>query len=381
MCDCDERIGRQSLPHQLDEGSELETGRRHRVTHGFVSGVCNACRGLGVEAHPVASIPRRTSKIKRYYWRELAFREMDLFAEWAHERGLSPAEASGPDAVEAHRRFGKQALDEIKALHKENPKYTFASESQAELIRECGVSVLDLEAVYLKAPGSKKAQLLMGEQSVTAEDFVRHHFQDRGYSVLQLESRPFHVLFGVYMWLLIQDEADPWVRVVGFGERTAYEDNEAGDTVWTHLPEDFGKPGYGTRRAEAIDNHLSPEMGEQSELEWLFDYWLPHSEKLRQYLWAHREEDVARARALISILPPKCILQILRYLVEDYWGRYLGWPDLLAHKEGEYLFVEVKSSGDKLSNDQRRWIRDNSAVLELPFSLVKLHKMEVRESG
>ena len=41
--------------------------------------------------------------------------------------------------------------------------------------------------------------------------------------------------------------------------------------------------------------------------------------------------------------------------------------------------VEVKSSRDKLSDDQKRWIRDNHKILKLPFELVKLHKKEVRD--
>ena len=98
------------------------------------------------------------------------------------------------------------------------------------------------------------------------------------------------------------------------------------------------------------------------------------SERLRQYLWAHRDADVNRARRLIELLPADTVLGILRYLVDDYWGRYLGWPDLLLHRDGEFLFVEVKSSSDKLSAEQMRWIIDNHALLLLPFRLAKLHR-------
>ena len=64
---------------------------------------------------------------------------------------------------------------------------------------------------------------------------------------------------------------------------------------------------------------------------------------------------------------------------DDYWGRYLGWPDLLIYRGAEYRMVEVKSSSDKLSDDQKRWIRDNHEILKLPFKLVKLRKKEVRD--
>ena len=61
--------------------------------------------------------------------------------------------------------------------------------------------------------------------------------------------------------------------------------------------------------------------------------------------------------------------------MQDYWDRYLGWPDLLLHREGEFRFVEVKSSSDRLSDDQKRWIADDHDVLKLPFSIAKIHRI------
>ncbi len=160
----------------------------------------------------------------------------------------------------------------------------------------------------------------------------------------------------------------------GFGDRRAFEKREKGEMIWTLLPPDFGTSGYARRRAEAIKEHFSGELRIEEQLEWLFDYWLEPSEHVRQYLWAHREEDVNRARRLLSILPPKTICEILRYLVGDYWHRHCGWPDLIVYRNLEYFFAEVKGSGDKLSEDQKYWIRGNYEALHLPFKLVRIHK-------
>jgi VRR-NUC domain len=127
-------------------------------------------------------------------------------------------------------------------------------------------------------------------------------------------------------------------------------------------------------RKRAIERHMRMLAGDRSNLLWLFDYWRSCSAKLRQYLWAHREPDVDRARRLIEILSPAQILTILRYLVEDYWGHYIGWPDLLLHRNEEILFLEVKSSCDRLSQAQRSWIAGNYGRLHLPLKLVKLHR-------
>ncbi|MBN1459891.1 MAG: VRR-NUC domain-containing protein, partial [Armatimonadetes bacterium] len=112
----------------------------------------------------------------------------------------------------------------------------------------------------------------------------------------------------------------------------------------------------------------------EDDLEWLFDYWLPLSEDLRQYLWAHQEEDVVRARTLVRVLPPDVLRRILRYLVSSYWEHYIGWPDLVVYDETSFFFAEVKGSGDRLSEEQKRWIKDNHDVLRLPFKLVKVHR-------
>ena len=35
----------------------------------------------------------------------------------------------------------------------------------------------------------------------TTETLAAAHFQSQGFDSMQCESRPFHVLFGIYMWL------------------------------------------------------------------------------------------------------------------------------------------------------------------------------------
>ena len=131
---------------------------------------------------------------------------------------------------------------------------------------------------------------------------------------------------------VIQDATDPHNRKWGVLDCRAVDTGMLGKVIWTRLPDDFGKRGYGVRRAEAIKKHLSAVICEPRELQGLFDLWLTPSEDLRLYLGAHRNEQIQVARQLINILPAVAIIEILRYLVEDYWGRYAGWPDLLVYR-------------------------------------------------
>lgn len=373
MCGCDEAFGRRFLAHQLDRGVELETRERVPVTLGFQTGICNACRGLPLVAAPSAAIPGRTTKIKRFYWRELYFAATKPMAEWSER--YPDATAADVDAM--RKQIETEVLDELKALHATAPKYVTREPSQADIFERYAVAVDAFRPIYAAAP--EKGAAIMWEGAVVApETYAARQYEALGWSVMPLESAPLHALFGVMMWLLIEHPGDPKAQMASFGSRTAFEARVKAPMITMHMPQDFGTPGYGRRRAQQIDEHLAllmpdgfPERGPLLDL---FDYWRAPSERLRQYLWAHRDADVDRARRLIEILDAAAILAILRYLIDDYWGRYLGWPDLLLWRHEQVMLVEVKSSSDRLSAEQMRWIADNHDILKLPFRVAKLHR-------
>jgi VRR-NUC domain len=128
-------------------------------------------------------------------------------------------------------------------------------------------------------------------------------------------------------------------------------------------------PRTNRKHFDEIVHHID----DADDLLWLFNHWLSYSEELRQYLWAHRDKDVDRARRLVELPPPRALFRGLRYLVNDYWS-HLGWLDLLLYRNQTVEFVEVKSSGDKLNAKRKRWIADNSDFLHFPFRLLKLHR-------
>lgn len=376
MCACDENFGRGFLAHQLTIGRELATQVDVPVDHGFVTDVCAECRGLPPTPSPLAESFGRTSKIKRYYWRELYFLDTLRGAEWAQAHAnASPEERGTAIAV-----IEAEVLEEIKAHHAAAPKYVFSETSQAEVLKRYDVNVQAIGASYSDQP-AKGAVILLGNEIVSPEAYVSHLYQRQGWSVMQLESMPFHALFGVMMRLLIQDNSDPLVRLVGFGDRHVYETSREKSPIWTFLPDDFGGKGYAQRRMKQIDSHLEDFPEDRDGMLWLFDYWRLMSSDLRQYLRAHREGDVDRARQLVEVLAPTQIVTILRYLMADYWEHYLGWPDLLLHRGEEILLVEVKSSSDRLSNAQKGWIAGNHEHLRLPVRLVKVHRKGERKTA
>ncbi|ODR94537.1 hypothetical protein AUC70_07820 [Methyloceanibacter stevinii] len=381
MCACDEAFGRRFLTHQLEEGVDLDTQERVPVTLGFQANVCNSCRGLPLDPAPTAAIPGRTSKIKRFYWRELFFAETQRTADWQDANpDVSPEEIQS-----AQRQIAKEVLEEMKALHAATPQYDMREPSQSEVLERLRVEIEALHPAYVSSP--RKGAVVMWENEVVApETYAAHHYRALGWSVMPLESVPLHALFGVLMWPLIEDPGDPKNRIVSFGSRGELDTARGVEVFMINLPEDFGGPSYGRRRVNEIGEHLallSPgDVPDRNVALDLFNDWRDPSERFRQYLWAHRAADVDRARRLIEVLPTETIIAILWYLVGDYWGRYVGWPDLLLWRDEAFMMVEVKSSSDKLSADQMRWVADNHESLKLPFRIAKLHrKRSVHPAG
>jgi hypothetical protein len=371
ICACDKEFGEKHLPHQLNDARD-SLAKRVPVTLGFQNAICRECRGLPAEAHPVAEMHGRTSKIKRYYWRELLMRELEIYGQWASENGANPLLPVGDESVAARKRAEKQALSEIKKQHEELPKYSYQAElSQDEVLRSCGVDVVSIEADYATGSDQTRVCIVSDTGNSSIEEYAASVFERQGYECIFVESVPFHVLFGVYLWLIVQDPEDSNVRVSAFGNRGEYESGEAVSNVLCLLPDDFGTAAYSERRRVAIDEHFNEVLNSDDAM-WLFDYWLEHSWSLRQYLWAHRDSDIETARKLIQILPFEVVRRVLRYLIDSYWERYLGWPDLLVHKEGEYFFAEVKSANDKLSANQKCWMLGNRDFLQLPVKMVKV---------
>ncbi|MGI9487179.1 MAG: hypothetical protein ACR2RF_15135 [Geminicoccaceae bacterium] len=171
MCACDEEFGCRFLAHQLDYGVELKTQGRVRVTLGFQIDVCNACRGLPLVPAPAAAIPGRTSKIRRFYWREIFFAETGRMAKWQEaNRDASPEETQSVQRV-----IQKEVLDELKTLHAVSPKYDMSEPSQSEILKRYHVDVEAFYPEYTTSP-SKGSVVIWEREVVSPETFAARQY-------------------------------------------------------------------------------------------------------------------------------------------------------------------------------------------------------------
>lgn len=369
MCACDETFANRFLPHQLKEGAWLKTQVRVPVTLGFISKICPECRGNPPVPAPKAPMHGVTSKIKRYYWREFYFESTKRFYDKHPE--LDPLKYDGGEDHYADEleEIEKDVIEELKQLHERAPKYEYIEVSQKDVLSSTNTETILVSAEHVKT--DKKVLIRSKNDLITAELFAKRYFEDQGYQVIESQSAPFHVLFGIFMWLLIEHSDDSRCRLVFFGSRTDFDNKtkEKGK-LGVFLPEDFGTEGFYGRRKTQISRHLQ----EINDIDWLFDYWLKPSENFREYLWAHRKEDITKAREIVKVLGLENLKKVLEYLVMDYWRNFCGWPDLLIHKISEFMFVEVKSSNDSLSEDQKRWFLNNKNFLGFKAKVFKIGK-------
>jgi hypothetical protein len=152
MCRCDEEFARRFLPYQLDVATELNTQQRVPVTGGFQPGICDSCRGLREEAHPKAQTYRCSTKIRRYYWREIFMETTRRFDQWGTALGLERVGLGfGEQFVNQRERIEREVVEEIKVQHALNPKYCFQEDSQDEVIKRNNVAVVNLRTEYVHA--------------------------------------------------------------------------------------------------------------------------------------------------------------------------------------------------------------------------------------
>ncbi len=389
-CLCDQDIALYVSPHQAMTGTDQHTRDDVRVTHPLTPDVCDQCRGEQPKAYPKAAHRGSASLIHRYYWHEI-YRDTALeFLAWCRAEGLPLLDESGKaqffdyrrEHAEKYAEIECSVIERIKATHALHPKYDFTRPSDADVIKTNDVTVESVPACYLVRSAGPALVLPLDvddpAQGVQVEEFVARQLRAQGREVMFCESRPLQTLFGNLMWLWVQSPDDPRLRPSGFGGRDGVGTDEHG-LIWTLLPHDFGSAAHARRRGQALDAHMDMLPNDTAEMLWAYDYWQEPSRPLRQYLWAYTEEDEQRARQLITVLGAPLVKLILRYLAESYWERFLGWPDLMTRRDTpggpqDVEFIEVKSSSDKLSDDQRSWIKGNHEILKLPFRVVKVHR-------
>lgn len=336
MCECDQEFARR-LPHQANSTRpDGSSPARIPVTHGFLPTLCPTCRGEKETAFPTADGYGSPSRLERYYWREIA---KAAFLKQEGD-GFPPAEA------------WLEAKHEIEAEHRRRPRYEIEA-------HERGSVPSDIRVIVISAPYAKDSRghgrWLDGGQLVSVEQLASARLSAEGWEIRPCERALPASLYATFMLPVLVNTRPAPSDTACFGAR---------DWSGRMIPLGLLNPS-----CEQLLAHIETIDQDHFDLDVA---WVA-SAAYREYLWV-REPDCREIVDWFLQLAPHKLVTILKYLASGFWNGISGWPDLIGRRNRELHFFEVKSPGDRPSEDQIRWFSDNKRDLGLAASLVKVRR-------
>ncbi len=377
ICECERQLALAFLPHQVRFATGYGTHKKYPVK-GFARSICAECRGEKEEAHPRAAIYGQKGKIERYYWREIFKTYCGYVLDWLQQNSEQVK-----DILEFQAKFPKEAKElEKKAkkhwqsINKQSPKYNLKERTKAEFLSRVRVPLTKIEAKYrqIEKKGQKIGKWLnQSGELVSVEEIATEWYRSRDYTVLVCERKLISVLVATFLAHPIQDSGDPRVRPTFRSSTKGWtSQNRNTPLISILLPEDFGSAEHYKRREVAIQARIE-QMKAINNLHALFDELLDDSESLRDYLWVNDEKAVELAQIALDVIPKEMIIAGIAWAIQDFWHRQPGWPDLFAYKKDNvFIFIEVKSPHDELSQEQMNWFQWAVEEARIPCEICRI---------
>ncbi len=197
-------------------------------------------------------------------------------------------------------------------------------------------------------PKCHEYRLELDLSTLRVELATKDYFEQQGWQVFYAENSFLNGLFGLAFWDVI------FAPVEG-----------AFLNAYQYKPHDLYHSDFQEKRQDAINAvfskiesdglvHLKTRYRETFNISNPFVHW------------AGFEFDLLDAA--LETIPTPTLIELFKVQLSGLALYRNGMPDLIAFKEGQYRWIEVKGPGDKLQDNQWRWIREFER-LELPFSV------------
>jgi hypothetical protein len=379
ICECERQLALAFLPHQVHFATEYGTRAEYSVT-GFAPNICAECRGEKEEAHPLAAIYGRKGKIERYYWREIYKTYCGYVLDWLSQnseqvKDIFEFQARFPDKTQ---EFERKAKEYWQSAHKKNPKYNLKERTEAEFLSRVKVPVTKIEAEYRQI--GKDGQQIgkwvnQAGELVSVEQIAKERYASNGYQVVACERTLISVWVATFLAHTIQDSSDLQVRPT-FRHSTGGWTSQNRNTrlAVINLPTDFGSSEYYKRRKTALDTSIQ-QLKVANSLLSLFNELMDESESLRGYLWVNDDKAIEVAQFALNVLPKELVVACIEWAVQDFWHRQPGWPDLFVYRSSDFVFVEVKSPYDELSQEQMNWFEWAIEEAHIPCEICRVQRL------
>ncbi|MGF1800780.1 VRR-NUC domain-containing protein [Vibrio gigantis] len=197
-------------------------------------------------------------------------------------------------------------------------------------------------------PICKEIKLELDLSQTRVELAVKQHFENQGWDVYFSENSFLCGLFGLAFWDVVFSDVEG-----AFINR------------YQHRPLDLYHPDFVDKRAEQVEavfqtiskhglNHLLDTHDEKQGIANPFVHWNHFPKALIEHS--------------IASIPKPLVVDLFKVILGDLKLFRTGMPDLIAFKDGEFHWIEVKGPGDKLQDNQWRWIKEFER-LSVPFSV------------
>ncbi len=205
----------------------------------------------------------------------------------------------------------------------------------------------------LRVPREKKPyiheyhlELDLSQQRV--ELAVKSHFEQLGYQVFYAENLLLNGLFGLALWDVV------FTPIEG-----------AFINRYQHRPLDLYHADFAIKRQALIDQAFYTL--ERDGLNSLLSTYHQKYGLANPFVhWAGFELELLEA--CTKHIPNHVALSLFKVMLKDLKLYRSGMPDLILFKQGQFEWVEVKGPGDKLQDNQWRWIKE-FIKLEVPCSV------------
>ncbi|PTP52099.1 VRR-NUC domain-containing protein [Vibrio splendidus] len=197
-------------------------------------------------------------------------------------------------------------------------------------------------------PSCEQIKLELDLSQTRVELAVKQHFEDQGWDVYFSENSFLCGLFGLAFWEVIFADVEG-----AFINR------------YQHRPLDLYHSDFVDKRAEQVEavfqtifkhglNHLLNIYDQKRGIANPFVHWNYFPRSLVEH-------------SMVAI-PNALIVDLFKVILSDLKLFRTGMPDLIAFKDKEFHWIEVKGPGDKLQDNQWRWIKEFER-LSVPFSV------------
>ncbi len=222
-------------------------------------------------------------------------------------------------------------------------EYEVALKLSDRLKRKQGIKI-----PRVKKPTLNEIHLDLDLSEHRVELAVLSHLTQEGWHVFYSENSLLTGLFGLAFWQVIFSPVE-----------------NAFINAYQYKPLDLYHPDFTERRARAIEEVLAKiAIGNYQRL---WDNFHQKQGIANAFVhWTLINEDLIRLA--LKTIPPQTLHALFEVLLSDLKLYRNGMPDLIAFKDDEFIWIEVKGPGDKLQDNQWRWIHQFQR-LNVPFKL------------